>query len=418
MNKTGIKIAFLGILLSGGILAQTQKQTQSVTSKVEESSDKYKVETNHFFENWFAGAGIGGQVYFGKNDSKQSLSKRITPAYNVYIGKWFTPGIGLRVGVDGSSAKALSLYNRNWYEQYYNTGETYVKDGVTYYRQKINYIHLNAEALFNMSNLLGGYKEDRFYNAIPYLGFGWMISKRHNTSREDELSIVGGFLNTFRLNNSLNLTLDVKGNLFNAHFSHKKTIDVNEPGSADKVLNASIGLIYKFNKRNWDRSKTITNTITISYSDEELNKLREKADALAKANEALKQELANSSNGKTKTQTTVDKSVFAPPLLITFPINKSTLSKEARVNLGYFAKIVKEKPGIIYTITGYADKGTGTPEINEKLSRDRAEVVYNALIKEFGVDPARLKPNYQGGVDNLFYDDPRLSRAVIAFEMK
>ena len=39
--------------------------------------------------------------------------------------------------------------------------------------------------------------------------------------------------------------------------------------------------------------------------------------------------------------------------------------------------------------------------------------MYNCFVEEFGVDKAQLKLDYKGGVDNMFYDDPRLSRAVI-----
>ena len=37
----------------------------------------------------------------------------------------------------------------------------------------------------------------------------------------------------------------------------------------------------------------------------------------------------------------------------------------------------------------------------------------DCLVKEFGVNSSQLKVEYKGGVDNMFYDDPRMSRAVI-----
>ena len=44
---------------------------------------------------------------------------------------------------------------------------------------------------------------------------------------------------------------------------------------------------------------------------------------------------------------------------------------------------------------------------------ERAEAVYDCLVNEYGVSESQLKIDYKGGVDNMFYDDPRLSRAVI-----
>ena len=59
------------------------------------------------------------------------------------------------------------------------------------------------------------------------------------------------------------------------------------------------------------------------------------------------------------------------------------------------------------------DAVTGNKEINDRLSKARAEAVYDCLVNEFGVNPNQLRVDYKGGVDNMFYDDPALSRAVI-----
>ncbi|WP_300155365.1 OmpA family protein [Bacteroides sp.] len=100
--------------------------------------------------------------------------------------------------------------------------------------------------------------------------------------------------------------------------------------------------------------------------------------------------------------------------LVSFIINKSALTNEARANLGLLAEIIKSgDPEAVYTITGYADAGTGSSKGNERLSQERAQNVYNCLVKEFGVNEKQLRIDYKGGVDNMFYNDPRLSRAVI-----
>lgn len=405
MNTNYVKCILLGLTMCTSAFAQ---QNTVTTTTVEESQDKHKVETNYFFDNWFVGAGGGTNLYFGTNDSKLSLSKRLGSTFNVYAGKWFTPGIGLRLGVDLSQSNGLTLNNSNWYEQYYNTGETYVKDGVTYYKQKIKYGNLNAQAMFNLSNLLAGYNPYRFYNIIPYAGLGLMWSTNKGGSHEHELAVIGGILNTFRLNDAVNLTFDLKGGLFNEQFSHKRVIDINQSGARDFTLAASVGVVYKFKRRGWGRSKTITNTI--KYSDEELKVLRDRVNELEKANRDLAEQAAN---GTTVVDTRIEKNIQSMPLLITFPINKSTVSNDARVNLGFLAKVIKENPGSVFTITGYADKGTGTKTINERLSRARANAVYDTLVGEFGVSSSQLRTSSEGGVDDMYYDDPRLSRAVI-----
>ena len=100
--------------------------------------------------------------------------------------------------------------------------------------------------------------------------------------------------------------------------------------------------------------------------------------------------------------------------MVVFQINKADLSQDARVNLGMFAENVKKADkGIIYTITGYADAGTGTEEINESLSKRRAEAVYDCLVNEFGISESQLKIDYKCGVENMFYDNPEMSRSTI-----
>lgn len=76
--------------------------------------------------------------------------------------------------------------------------------------------------------------------------------------------------------------------------------------------------------------------------------------------------------------------------------------------------IQQGNPNIIYRVTGYADAGTGTSEINERLSTERANAVYKCLVNEFQVSPKQLKVDHKGGVENMYYNDPKLSRAVIS----
>ena len=170
---------------------------------------------------------------------------------------------------------------------------------------------------------------------------------------------------------------------------------------------ATIGLTYKFKPRNWNRSKTITRT---AYNNEEINALRDKLNRVNEENARLKEALAQKDNEKAQT---VAKQIAASSLIV-FQIGESSLSNQARVNLGMLAEVIKQgDASTVYTITGYADAGTGSKKTNERLSKERAEAVRDCLVKEFGVDKSQLKVDYKGGVENMFYDDPRMSRAVI-----
>jgi outer membrane protein OmpA-like peptidoglycan-associated protein len=135
-------------------------------------------------------------------------------------------------------------------------------------------------------------------------------------------------------------------------------------------------------------------------------------DQLSRDNEELQKALDDCN--KEKAEAAAKKIAVVAPNLVTFKINKSNLSKEARANLGLLAEVIKENDSnVVYTITGYADAATGNKEINDRLSKERAQAVYDCLVNEFGVNPDQLRMDYKGGVENMFYDDPALSRAVI-----
>ena len=389
IKRTFIAAACLAV--AGSAFAQAE-QNADVTETVEYSPDKYKVETNRFWDNWFISVGAGGQVFFGDHDKQVSFGDRIAPALDVSVGKWFTPGIGIRLMYSGLKIKGATQKGA----LAHSTGEDVPGkggDGYWLEKQKFGYYNFHVDALFNLTNLIGGYKENRFYNISAYGGLGVMHTSEE--PKETDISAHFGLLNTFRLSSALDLNLDLRGTLVDDNFD-------GEAGGryGEGMFTATIGLTYKFKQRGWDRSKTVTRTI---YDNAEVNALREEVDRLRKA-------LAQ---GKKEEAQTIIKQVTSANL-VTFKINKSNLSNEARANLGMLAEAIKQgDPNTVYTITGHADAGTGNKKINDRLSKARAEAVYDCLVNEFGVDKSQLKVDYKGGVDNMFYDDPRLSRAVI-----
>ena len=375
------------------------QETQTVqngdfTETVEYSTDKFKVETNRFWSNWFVSAGGGVNLYFGDHDKQVKFGKRLAPAVDVAIGKWFTPGIGVRFAYSGLSVKGATQTG------IHSTGEEVPgKGGYGYWltKQKFNFFNFHLDAMFNVSNLLFGYNPNRVYSLSPYVGLG--VMKTNDTPKATEIAGHFGLLNSFRLCDALDLNLDIRGTLVSDAF------DGEAYGrGGEGMLTATVGLTYKFKKRGWDKAKTV-----VRIDNRAINALRQQlADAEAE-NDRLKRALAEGNRQKAKEIVTK-----ASANLVTFPIGKATLSNEARANLSLLAEAIKAGDGnVVYTITGYADAGTGSKRINERLSKRRAEAVRDCLVKEFGVSESQLRVDHKGGVDNMFYDDPRLSRAVI-----
>lgn len=370
------------------------------TEEVQYNDPKgYSVQTNTFWHNWFVSVGGGAQVYFGDHDKQMKFFDRLAPNLDIAVGKWFTPGIGVRLMYSGLSLKGAT---QTWGgEGVHDTGKhvdgKYTHDYGFLNESEFDFYNIHADVMFNMSNLLCGYNENRIWNCTPYVGLGWMLTWESPRAREVSANI--GILNSFRLCKCLDLNLDVRGTVVNDRFE-------GEFGGRKEegMLSASLGLTYKFAKRGWERSKTI-----IRYDNQAINDMRAQLDALTRENDRLKKALAAGNN---KEAETIVKAIAAN--LVIFKINTATLSNEARANLGLLAEVIKRgSSDAVYTVTGYADKGTGNAEINQRLSEQRAKAVYDCLVDEFGVPSKQLRIDYKGGVENMFYNDPRLSRAVI-----
>ena len=365
-----------------------------IKETVEYSTDKHKVETNGFWSNWFVSAGAGAQVYFGDHDREAKFGNRISPALDIAVGKWFSPEIGVRLMYNGLSAKGATRWG-----QAHSTGDQVDGWGIGMYKSKFKYFNFQVDAMFNLSNIICGYNENRVYNCSPYIGVG--VMKVTDDPKDASISGHFGIMNSFRISSAIDINLDLRGTLTSDELD-------GEIGGrwGEGLFAATVGITYKINPRGWNRAKTVTRNV---YDNTELNRMREKLNRLNEENARLADELARKSQEKP-----VVKQIASANVLIVFPIGKSTLSNQARVSLGMLADAINAgDESTVYTITGYADAGTGSKELNERLSKERAEAVRDCLVDEFGVDASQLKIDYKGGVENMFYDDPRMSRAVI-----
>lgn len=272
-------------------------------------------------------------------------------------------------------------------------------------KQKWQQFNIHVDGLLNLSNWIGGYRTDRFYEAIPFAGFG-MIHGCQSDGTTDFM-FVGGLINKFRLSDAFDFNVEIKGSLVPQKF------DGEVGGSrGEGILGVSAGFTYKFNQRKFRREKKAEIISTgISPADlaaveallaEQTARAQQLQDALAQERAKARQEAVQ-----------VAKESKAAPLAIFFKINKANITAKEMINLKYYAEIIKENPNKKYKVTGYADKATGTPAYNQKLSEKRARNVADALIKKFGVNPNQLEVIGMGGVDGLYNGDIQLNRVAI-----
>jgi len=93
-------------------------------------------------------------------------------------------------------------------------------------------------------------------------------------------------------------------------------------------------------------------------------------------------------------------------LPVQFAFDSSEILPAARTQLDALAKGIKLlAPGKIVTVEGHTD-ATGSPAYNLELSRNRARAVRDYLVREYGIDAARLKTVGYGPSQPIEDTDP------------
>ena len=98
-----------------------------------------------------------------------------------------------------------------------------------------------------------------------------------------------------------------------------------------------------------------------------------------------------------------------------FTIGKSyfnQLKPAEKAKVKEVADYLKANPNATVEVTGYADIGTGNPTINKRLSKQRAQAIYNALVKTYKISASRIKVDSKGDTIQPFAKEEE-NRVVI-----
>lgn len=388
-------LAFVGVVS----FASAQQVIRVTEYEMIQKQDKPQVITNPFWNNWFFSVGGGAQVLYGNNDHMGNFKDRIAPTFNVSLGKWVTPGFGLRLQYSGLQAKGFAM----------NKATNYVvggAEGENFCRQKWDYMNLHGDLMINLNVLFSGYNPNRVYEIIPYIGAGWAHSYSH--PHTNSATFNAGIINRFRLSSAVDLNLELSATGLEGKFDGEYGSRPNYDG----ILGATVGVTYYFRPRGFQRSAPQI------ISERELNEMRNRMNAMSAANSQLQQQLANAQQ-PVETKDTEEVIITDPniaPRTVFFKIGSGKLSPQEEMNLTYLANRMKEFPGTSYTINGYADSATGTPAFNQRLSLARAQAVKDLLVKKYGIPADNLKVAAGGGVDK--FGQPILNRVVLVETVK
>ena len=352
--------------------------------------------TNGAFDNIFigVGAGVNSVAERGYGLGKMGL------ATDVYLGKWFTPSIGLRAGWQGyrNSSKSGHLDN-----------------------SPFNFFH--ADVLWNISNSIDGYKETRFWDFIPYADFGVLLVKHHGIKMNDQEFASGiGLLNQLRLGERVDLTIDL-GLLCARGDAYLMNGFISRYVGFPKAL---LGLSFNLGRTGFDRySSVIPVVVPLPFTEADYNNLKNKVAALERENAQLKNRIADLENQLAPFKNLVDgqtylfqngrftavESKVTTPATVYFDFGSAKLSEREKAHLEFYAgNVVNADTKLL--LTGSADKQTGSARVNQKLSEQRVETVKNLLVNKYGANASNIETVANGDTNNIF-DTPAKNRCVV-----
>ena len=345
--------------------------------------------------NWFLSAKGGVSAFIGKPVGHGDLFDREKPLLNVSVGKWFTPHVAGRLAFQGLQLKDANMVS-------------------------CNYQNLHVDFLYNLTAHSDGMQK---WDIIPYAGCG-LIHNSYNGQKPFAISY--GLIGRYRLSERLHLSGELGATTTWQNFDGQGASDK----FGDHLLQASIGLSVTIGKVGWKNSHRCTQIYRESLYDNELHELHELNVNSGKNHErnsysglnSLRKRLANkdwngtdsldsdsiygdadsiaiSNNMKYLRSMKSGKKYIGAPIYFFFKIGTHELTENAQfINIKEVSEVIK-KYGLQARIIGAADSETGTPEINERLSVERADYIAG-LLKAHGVDETHIQKKHRGGIDS------------------
>ena len=349
----------------------------------------YVTDNGKFGDNWFVGANAGGTWSLLNHGTHNALWEgNINPQLTIKGGKYVTPVAGIQLEFEGGTLEGSKTF--------------------------IDHTNLTLDWLCNLSNLFWGYNgEPRTFEVVGVLGVGWF----HLYGEKDRFPYGDG-------KNSASAKAAVELN-FNLGSSKAWQINVVPsftylPSNPidNSYVGLSVGVTYKFknsNGKHYFTKAQVRDQAEVDALVEEIAELQRKNSKLNE-NVADGNAVINSQKVIIDSLENVCSAVGETPVVLTnvvgFTIGSSEVAETQLANLSIVAAVLNEHEGIQIEIVGYADAGTGTHEINQTLSYNRAVEVKDILVNKYGVDSDRISVSGVGDTEQPF-EENNLNRVVV-----
>lgn len=343
-------------------------------SCVSASAQEADKTVNVFTPHWYAQAQIGGQYTLGEI----GFGKLLSPNVQVGVGYNFNQVVGARFSLNTWQSKAGQKF-----------------DGNTY-KWKWNYVAPMVDATFNLTNLFCEYNPDRLVEVGVFGGIGANIAWGNDEAADAQAAILKNEAATealkygatpleniwdgtktrfvarvganvdFRVSDRVKLGVELSANTLSDKYNSKKA------GNPDWYFNALVGVKVALGE---------THTTKVIPAPKPVEKIIERI--IEKPAPAP----------APKVESKVVEENFRRDIF--FPIGNTNIAKSQSTKIAEIVEYMKENPDAKITLTGYADKGTGSAAFNDKIAARRAQTVYNTLAAK-GVAKSRMIKESKG----------------------
>ena len=260
--------------------------------------------------------------------------------------------------------------------------------------------NLHFDVMASVFDLLFKYNPDRFFNIWVHGGpcllawdqTGYLPGWKSNL----EFGFQGGFVNSFRLTNSLDFHIDINSTATRWSFDDNQQIG----GLWHRMhfdFTAEAGIMWYIGGR---RMEAVD--LTKADCSEQENRINE---LIGQVN-SLQNQLANCGEGGMTVHDTIYQTITVDGEVITYPFsvffNKGSYDLRDgrdRINLQEVAQAAIDH-NLNITLRGTCDSGTASAAFNKTLAEKRCEKVKNELVK-IGVPADKITIQAVGGVNEL-----------------
>lgn len=484
MRKTVLTIVIL-FLATSISTAQQRREVHSSRDSIRTTGlHEIGWMHSHLLDNWFLEVNGGGQMYFGFEDNKAKPLDRITPKSEVHLGHWLFPSIGLRGNLGMADARGFISLDSYMAQRTYLTRDFGTCWGLStsdttiggynirgsmggYYHpyddnlliQKWRYLYGGFDVLINLSYLkrMDNVRLDRRRTNILYAGFHirYGITEKHpekinqSTNAANEGHI--GYICNWNIIGGLNFKTDIRLSIMEGDFDRERIEGVEKFGP-DLEVSFLAGLSYDFNLRTnkarrryyvergkidyatnrvprFIALKQIEDVIHVTRTDTILlyQKYEKDSPEIAEYLDSLRREVEKAPISENTPLDSILINHMLPYEMVFFDLDKWDIRPSEEMKIARMAQVMKAYPNSIFHLYGSADAKTGTFKRNTFLSHNRADMVYNRLILEYGIPARQLRRDYLGGINDfepfilnrttvIIMDHPTVQKAFL--EMK